>query len=94
MASQILNDKPNGLITGQYWGTNQTAESLRDRHHLKADELMVHAPSAVGTCHRASRLTINVADAHSENDGNCALGGSGISEGLGGIRYCGWSWFS
>jgi hypothetical protein len=75
-------------------GTNQTAESLRDRHHLKADVLMVHAPSAVSTCHRASRLTINVADAHSENDGNCALDGSGISEGLGGIRYCGWSWFS
>jgi hypothetical protein len=84
------------LIAEAHWGTYQTAESLRVPHHPRFDGLLGHGAIGVSTCRRASRLTGGGVNAGSENDGNFAPGGVGISVNLRGIRGCAWAllWFS
>jgi hypothetical protein len=83
-------DKPNVPPAGRNWGTYQTAGNLRVPHHPRFDGLPGHGAIGVSTCRRASRLTGGGVNAGSENDGNFAPGGSGISASLQGIRGCGW----
>jgi hypothetical protein len=66
------------------------AESLRVPHHQGFDGSQGRGAIWVGACHRASRLMIDRVNAGSENDGNFAPCGWGISVSLRGIRGCGW----